>query len=113
MPALSNINSHSKLNTQYELNHVVLIPLSINPRSCDLIIPSYPFPVQYPFYNLALLCCARLSIGSIFVAFIIAPLIFSFPDMNIFCAFALPSIIFWKSASDSINVTAIPTKTLY
>lgn len=62
--------------------------------------------IQYirEIYSLACFC-AFLRIGSILVAFITSPLIFSFPDMNSFCAFALPEISLAKSTSESMSVT--------
>ena len=49
--------------------------------------------------------CAFFRIGSILVAFITSPLIFSFPLMNNFCAFALPEISLPKSSSLRMSVT--------
>lgn len=43
--------------------------------------------------------------GSILVAFITSPLIFNLPDMNSFCALALPETRFAKSLSESSRVT--------
>ena len=55
-------------------------------------------------YNFGLVC-AFFNIGSIFVAFMMSPLIFSFPDMNNRCAWVLPLAIFPKSSSDSDRKT--------
>jgi len=55
-------------------------------------------------YNLAFVC-AFASIGSILVAFMMSPLIFSLPDMNNDCAFAFPETSFPKFSSDKDNVT--------
>jgi len=49
--------------------------------------------------------CAFFRIGSILVAFMTLPVIFSLPLMNSFCAFALPEMSFAKSTSESLRVT--------
>ena len=56
------------------------------------------------FYSFAPVC-ALLRTGSIRVAFITSPLIFSFPLMNSFCAFAFPAIKLAKSVSERERVT--------
>lgn len=55
-------------------------------------------------YNFAPVC-AFFNIGSIFVAFITSPRIFSFPLINSFCAFALPLTSLPNSSSLSTKVT--------
>ena len=48
---------------------------------------------------------AFFMMGSSLVAFIMSPLIYSLPDMNNRCAFALPATRSPKSLSDSSSVT--------
>ena len=55
-------------------------------------------------YNFGFVC-AFFSIGSILVAFMMSPLIFSFPDMNSRCAWVLPLASLLKSSSDNERKT--------
>ncbi len=55
-------------------------------------------------YNFALVC-AFFKIGSMWVAFMTSPLIFSFPDINNACAFAFPLTSFPKSSSAKVKDT--------
>lgn len=57
-------------------------------------------------YNFGFVC-AFFNIGSIFVAFMISPLIFSFPDMNNRCAWVLPLASLPKSSSDNERKTVL------
>ncbi len=63
---------------------------------------------NYPIYNFAFVC-AFFRIGSIFVAFMTSPFIFSFPDMNSRCACVFPLTSLPKSSSDSDKVTIDPS----
>lgn len=77
-------------------------------KKCDAIIPYSLLLLQHhhdptPYYNLGFIC-TFFSTDSTRVAFIISPLTFSLPDMNIFCAFALPVTSFSKSSSFIVSV---------
>lgn len=82
---------------------------------CNPIPPTMPSPPPNATHlrpHSFALVCAFLSTGSIFVAFMTSPLIFSFPDMNSRWACVLPATILPKSSSDNDSVTAAGIRTL-